>query len=76
MEVKSCIFEVCLIGNSCLFDGLGHLVNVGRCGANNRFPLIREVRRKDDAQNVLYNACVGMRGDTKIEFGLELQGKC
>ena len=57
-----------------MFGGLDHLENVGQCGANcsyNRFPLIIEVERKDYGQNILYNACIGMRGVVEVEFGLE-----
>ena len=64
-----------LTGNSCLFGGLGHLENVGGCSFNspyNRSPLIHEVRRQDDGQNV----CMGMIGVAEVEFGLDLQGKC
>lgn len=68
-----------LIRKGCLFGELGHLENLGHSGCNSlytRYPLIWGVRRQYDVWNLLYNACVGMRGATKIEFGMDLQGTC
>lgn len=53
-------------------DDSGHVENLSECGANspsNRCPLIHEVRIQDKHLNVLYNACMEMRGSVEIEIG-------